>query len=388
MFILAAEARPVRLSGFEMTVTFMVTVVAIIEVEPAAVAVISAVGVLGSLGDGPRPPIKLIFNSSQNTLAGGTAALAYGALGGGPVISPDQLPALLLATGTATAVYFLVNTAAVAGVLSISDRRPLLQTWRTSFGWTVATYAAFGAFGIVLAGLYQLVNVFVLPLLVVPLLVLRSVFGSYREVSEAYDSTVRAFVAAIEAKDSYTRGHSERVALYSTMIARRLGMREEEVTVFRYGALLHDVGKLVIRRAVLTKPGRLDESEYEEIKRHPVVGAQIVQEIEFLRPALDGVLYHHERLDGSGYPAGLAGPLVPQGARIMAVADVFDAMTSTRAYRGARTKDEAIAELHRCSGAQLDETCVGLLVGALAEEGVEIPQERVREAQAVAGVAG
>ncbi|HVF12845.1 MAG TPA: HD-GYP domain-containing protein, partial [Actinomycetota bacterium] len=216
----------------------------------------------------------------------------------------------------------------------------------------------------------------------------RQVFRAYDEVSDAYVDTVRAFVSAIEAKDAYTRGHSERVAEYSLLIARKMGLKEESLEVFHFGALLHDVGKLIVRKAVLTKPSRLEEEEFDEIKRHPVVGAQIVQEIEFLRPALDAVLYHHERLDGSGYPAGLVGDIVPPWARMMAVADTYDAMTSTRAYRGARTHEEAMAELHRCSGTQFDPECISAFEEAIEELRELERDSELHEAQAVPRIAG
>jgi len=365
-----AEARPVFLPRVSVTVSFIIAVVAIIELPPAAVTLATGIGVIGLLFGHERPSrMKLIFNMAQMGLAGGLAAEAYRALGPAAGTAPfSDLPQVILATGVATGVFFVVNTVAVSGAISISIRAGFFKTWLGNFSWLTTTYVAFGASGIVLAALYELVGVLALPLLLVPLLVARGVFRSYEEVSEAYESTVLAFVAAIEAKDFYTKGHSVRVTEYAMSIARRLGMTEEQLTAFRYGALLHDVGKLAIRKSILTKPSGLSDDEYEQIKLHPVLGAQIVSEIEFLRPALDGVLYHHERLDGSGYPAGLRGEIVPEWARIMAIADTFDAMTSTRAYRSARTPAEAIAELKRCAGESLDARFVEMFLDALRDE--------------------
>jgi putative nucleotidyltransferase with HDIG domain len=368
--ILLAGARPVLLpkSRVGITVTFIIEMVAIIRMPPAAVALASALAVIGLRPQGRWLPFpKLIFNSAQSALAAGFAALTYRGLGGTSEIRPENLDTLILATAAATFVYFVVNTTAVTGVIAISTGSPFISTWLSSHGWLTSTYVAFGASGIVLAGLYQVVGVVSLPLLVVPLLVARAAFHSYQEVSDAYDSTVRAFVRAIDAKDAYTRGHSERVAEYGKMIAERTGMSESEVMVFYYGALLHDIGKLVIRKEVLTKPDSLSKDEWHEVKRHPILGAQIVQDIDFLRESVDAVLSHHERLDGSGYPAGLAGDLVRPWARIMGVADSYDAMTSTRAYRGSRTNEEAIAELKRCSGTLYDPRYVQAFVEALAD---------------------
>jgi putative nucleotidyltransferase with HDIG domain len=367
---LVAESKPVVLpkSRTALTLTFIVGMVAIIRTPPAAVAIASALGVMAFRPEGHRLPIsKLIFNSAQASLAAGLAALAYRGLGGSTRIEPETLDTLILATAAATLIYFVVNTTAVTGAIAISTGSPFVRTWFNNHGWMTATYVAFGASGIVLAGLYQVVGLVALPLLIVPLLVARAAFHSYQEVSDAYDSTVRAFVRAIDAKDAYTRGHSERVAEYGKMIAERTGMSESEVMVFYYGALLHDIGKLVIRKEVLTKPDSLTKDEWHEVKRHPILGAQIVQDIDFLRESVDSVLSHHERLDGSGYPAGLAGDLVRPWARIMGVADSYDAMTSTRAYRGSRTNEEAIAELKRCSGTLYDPRYVQAFVEALAD---------------------
>lgn len=368
LFILT-ETKPVLLPKVSMTVTFMLIVVAFTQLPVAGLVLAGALSVGGTLLGGQRPALpKLIFNSAQLGLSSGLAAYAYRVLGGGSVIAADHLPILLTATLGATAIYFLVNTSAVSGAIAVSTGAPFAPTWSSQFGWLTVTYAAFGGTGLILAGLYQAIGVVALPLLLVPLLVARGMFRSYQEVSEAYQSTVLAFVAAIEAKDAYTRGHSERVTEYALMIAKRNGMRDNQLEAFRYSALLHDVGKLMVRRAVLTKPSRLEKDEYEEIKTHPARGAEIVREIAFLRAAVDGVLYHHERLDGSGYPEGLQGDEVPEAARIMAVADTYDAMTSTRAYRGARSRQEALDELERFSGTQFDPRFVTMFTDALNEE--------------------
>lgn len=368
--LVLSESKPVLIRKLRVafTVTFVMVIVAIIHLSPAAVALASALSVLGARPEGKwMGPLKLIFNSAQSAVAGGLAAITYRALEGPSVIEGGSLFPIIFATASATGIYFLINGAAVSGAVSISTGGSFTSAWRGSFGRTAVTYVAFGAFGIVLAALFQLVGLFALPLLFVPLLVARGAFRSYQEVSEAYESTVLAFVGAIEAKDIYTRGHSERVAEYGRMIAEKLGVRDSELEIFYFGALLHDVGKLGVRKSVLTKPSRLSREEYEEIKRHPGLGAQIVKDIEFLTPAVESVLYHHERLDGTGYPAGLSGELVPEWARIMGVADTYDAMTSTRAYRGASSPEDAIGELKRCSGTLFDPRCVDAFVEALAD---------------------
>jgi HD-GYP domain-containing protein (c-di-GMP phosphodiesterase class II) len=159
---------------------------------------------------------------------------------------------------------------------------------------------------------------------------------------------------AIEARDPYTRGHSARVTELAEAIARRLGWSEERLDGLRVGGSLHDVGKLAVSDAVLCKEGRLEAHELAEIREHPKAGARLLFRLAALREAIPYVLYHHERWDGTGYPSGRAGEEIPLEARVLAVADAFDAMTSDRPYRRALSHAEALAEVERCAGTQFD----------------------------------
>ena len=167
-------------------------------------------------------------------------------------------------------------------------------------------------------------------------------------------SALLALSEAIEARDPYFRGHSARVARMAHAVGVRLGCEETQLAVLRLGGALHDVGKLVVSEAVLNKPGQLTAEELAEVRGHPEAGARMVALDRSLRPALPSVLYHHERWDGLGYPTGRAGSEIPFGARILAVADCFDAMTSTRPYRAALPPEQAIDEVDRCAGTQFD----------------------------------
>jgi putative nucleotidyltransferase with HDIG domain len=159
---------------------------------------------------------------------------------------------------------------------------------------------------------------------------------------------------AIEARDPYTRGHSSRVTELAEAVARRLGWGEERIAALRVGGPLHDIGKLAVSNDVLCKRGRLDDHELAQIREHPKVGAKLLLRLSALREAIPYVLYHHERWDGTGYPSGKAGEEIPLEARVLAIADAFDAMTSDRPYRRALTRDEALAEVDRCAGSQFD----------------------------------
>jgi len=172
---------------------------------------------------------------------------------------------------------------------------------------------------------------------------------------------------AIEARDPYTRGHSARVTAIAEAIARRLGWDRERLELLQVGGPLHDVGKLGVSEEVLAKPGRLDEQELAQIREHPKLGARILIRVAGLRGAIPYVLYHHERWDGRGYPTGRAGEEIPLEARVLAVADAFDAMTSDRPYRPALHRDEAIAEVARCAGTQFDPEIVRIFLELFAE---------------------
>jgi HD-GYP domain-containing protein (c-di-GMP phosphodiesterase class II) len=227
----------------------------------------------------------------------------------------------------------------------------------------------YGAFGLLIAALWRVVGPSAPLLVLIPLFVARWAIAQFAEQQRAYEATVGALCQAVETKDFYTRGHSDRVSRGSVMIAREIGMRTERVEAIRYAGMLHDVGKLGVPTRVLQKTGKLTEEEYAAIQLHPMRGLDIVREIGFLDEALAGIMHHHERIDGRGYPMGLAGDEIPEFARVLAVADAFDSMTSTRSYRGARPVEEAIAELRKWSGTQFDPVFVDAFVAAIRREG-------------------
>jgi putative nucleotidyltransferase with HDIG domain len=192
-----------------------------------------------------------------------------------------------------------------------------------------------------------------------------SVVAAEAQTQAAYTGAIRALATALDARDPYTAGHSERVGVLSVAISRSLGLPPEEIEVIRLGALLHDIGKIGVPDDVLRKPGALTEAEFACIKTHPVLGARILRSVPFLAPHIPIVELHHERPDGQGYPNGLRGDDIPLAARIVHVADAYDAITSARAYRAARPADEALKELWRCAGTGFHAEIVGALATAL-----------------------
>lgn len=193
----------------------------------------------------------------------------------------------------------------------------------------------------------------------------------YSELQDSYESSLQTLVTALDFRDNETQGHSYRVVQYAVMVAKVMGIGEPDLTWIRRGAILHDVGKIGIPDAILKKPGKLDPKEWKVMKRHPEMGYRMLEHIRFLEPALDIVLSHQERFDGSGYPRGLKGEEIPRGARVFAVVDTFDAMTSDRPYRKALSIDDACNEIKEWSGRQFDP--------AVAEAFLSLPVDSWRE---------
>jgi putative nucleotidyltransferase with HDIG domain len=193
----------------------------------------------------------------------------------------------------------------------------------------------------------------------------------HQELRTAYVQTIRALAEAVDAKDAYTRGHSERVGVYASKIAREMGFPKEFIERVYIAGLLHDVGKIGVRDSVITKPDRLTPEEYAEIKQHPAIGAKILEPVDFLSDVVPCVRHHHEWYDGSdrGYPDRLRGDAIPLPSRIILVADTVEAMTSDRPYRKALSLDVVYAELTKFSGSQFDPVCIDAFLRLLSREG-------------------
>jgi putative nucleotidyltransferase with HDIG domain len=177
---------------------------------------------------------------------------------------------------------------------------------------------------------------------------------AYRILKKAHLDSVKVLAEAIDAKDPYTRGHSDRVTRMSLKIAFQFGFPENRLESLEYGALLHDIGKIGIKDEVLQKPGALNAEEYQYIQEHPLIGVKIVEGLDFFKDKIPIIRHHHEQFDGSGYPDGLVGEAIPLEARIIAVPDAFDAMTSARPHRGMMPLQDVLTELEKCKGTQFD----------------------------------
>ncbi|GGS91430.1 HD-GYP domain-containing protein [Streptomyces chromofuscus] len=337
---------------------------------PPAAALVALSGALLSPVAQRPARLRRAWRAAELVVAVWAAGRVFWALGGrDAVVTSDVAHALGPAAG-AVLTLCAVLTVLDGGILVVAERVPARRAWRGLFLRSLAPVGVHGLAGLMMAVLWRSPYGAVAALLVLlPMGVSWWAFAQYHRERGAHQATIRALVQAVDIKDRYTRGHSERVGLASMMIARELGMDDERVEVLRFAGILHDVGKLGVPTRLLRKDGPLTPEERRVIELHPEYGHEMVRGISFLGEARAAVLHHHERLDGSGYPYGLAGSQIPESARVVAVADAFDAMTSNRSYSRARPVPLALEELERCAGRQFDPVMVAALVRVVRRSG-------------------
>lgn len=353
---------------------FPVLLASALLLPPSAAALTALPGALVARVEQRPAGVRRIWRTSQLLIAVWTAALVAETLGrdealGKGTHTPD-FPYALLPAAASALTFCLVLTALDGGIRIAAERIPPRTAWRGQLGRALAPYAVHGLAGLMMAVLWRSTYGPVAALFVLlPMYISCWVFAQYHRERGAHQATIRALVQAVDIKDKYTRGHSERVGRASALIAHELGMAEERLEILRFAGILHDVGKLGVPTRVLRKDGPLTPEERRIIELHPEYGHEMVRGIGFLGEARAAILHHHERMDGSGYPYGLSGSQIPEFARVVAVADAFDAMTSTRSYSRARPVATAVAELERCAGTHFDPRMVGALVRALDRHG-------------------
>lgn len=367
-----ADALTVQLSSVSVSMTHPVLAASCMLLGPGAGGAVAALSAMPSaLTVRDKPIVRALVNVGQlavsYTAAGWVYVLARGRLLQTTPLDPAETPRVLLPLLLLAITAFLLNTTLVGIAVSLNTGIPFLAVWKSSFAWTIPTQAALTVLALALAQVVASEGILGLGLFLVPLLIARQFYERYLTLKKTYADTVRSLVAVIEAKDSYTRGHSERVAAYCVDIARRLGFSDQRIERMELAALLHDLGKVGISRTILSKDSQLSHEEFEVIKTHPDIGAQIIESVPFLVDLVPVISSHHERVDGSGYGAHLAGDEIPIEARVLGVADAFDAMTSSRPYRAAMSRAETIQELRRCSGTQFDQVIVETFVEALGD---------------------
>ncbi|WP_425582087.1 HD-GYP domain-containing protein [Streptosporangium fragile] len=376
LLFLVCESVPTLLNVKQaaVSVSFSAVLAAVVLLGPEGAALVGMTAMF-SVRPG-LPLVKRLFNSAQFAICGYVAGRVYVLLGGTTdVPGVAGFDDLILPFAGAAAVFVPLNFLLIALVLVLTgqaDQVPL-----RGLAQFMISYLGYATFGLLIAGLWATVNSISAVLVLLPLFVARWAFGQYHAQQRAYDATIAALCQAVETKDYYTRGHCTRVSLAAGMIAQEIGMGSERLRAIRYAGMLHDVGKLGVPTKVLQKDGPLTEEEFAAIQLHPMRGLEIVRGIDFLDEAFAGIMHHHERQDGKGYPMGLAGDEIPEFARIIAVADAFDSMTSDRSYRGARPIDVAVAELRKSAGTQFDPVMVVAFIKALDRHGWEPPRKVV-----------
>jgi putative nucleotidyltransferase with HDIG domain len=280
----------------------------------------------------------------------------------------------------AFAVYHVIDAILVDTIVALKSGRPLLAVLRGSTTEIGTMYIALAPTGWLMMFLYTDAGAWATVFTVVPLLSIRLAVSRLEEMREGFISTIHALSAAIEARDSFTSGHSTRVSEVAGDIARAMNMSFEDIEKLEWAGILHDIGKIGVPDAVLLKPGRLTPEERSIIESHPVIGAMIVGPIRMLGPEIPTIRHHHERYDGKGYPDGLAGEQIPLTSRVMAVADSFDAMTSQRPYRMVPlTVEQAMTEIRSLAGAQFDPDVVAAFEKTKWAQGALDPRRFVGE---------
>jgi putative nucleotidyltransferase with HDIG domain len=316
-----------------------------------------------------KPWYKALFNSANAVLSFGLAGLAYQSLYDGSTFflgSARNIAVLLLAM----AICLLVNTLGVSTIIGLLDHQSPWRVWCANYEGVLLQLLTLAPLGSLIAMAYSLTPPYGLGLILLflPLGAVYYSFRSYQQLRDQTRYTIEALAEAVDRRDPYTFQHSQRVKGYVEKIAGRLNLSPGEMESIVWAASIHDLGKIDVPEEILSKPGPLEDDEWKIIRKHSAVGADIVDRISFHPTARGIIRHHHEWFDGSGYPNGVSGDRIPVGARILAVADAFEAMTSDRPYRPALSYRAAVAELEAGRGTQFDPVIVDTFLTILEEE--------------------
>jgi putative nucleotidyltransferase with HDIG domain len=329
----------------------------------------------------PQPIHRILFNTAAPAIAIWCSATLFFALSGIEPYATRQVPlgVLFMPLVAFTVLYFLLNSWLVALALGFEISRSPLDIWRQNFTWLSVNYfsgASVAALIVTYSGTFDISMLLVIvPLLVVSYLTFRTAMGRVEDtnahlsdLNRLYLSTIETLAMAIDAKDQVTHGHIRRVQAYAVGLAKRLKVTDDKlIKAIEAAALLHDMGKLAVPEYILNKPGKLTAAEFEKMKLHAGVGADILSAIDFPYPVVPIVRHHHENWDGTGYPAGLKGTDIPIGARILSVVDCFDALTSDRPYRPRLSDEQALAILTERRGTMYDPLIVDTFMQVYTE---------------------
>ena len=370
LIALAASRLKVNLPGITgtMSVNFLFLLLGVLELSFSETMALGCAAVVVQCLERDRPnPIQIAFNVCSTALAIAMTFATYRFCWSHATVNNPSSSLFLAAS-----VYFVSNTVPVAAVISLTERRSLRKIWSECYFWSFPYYLV----GAGIAGMMSWLHGFAdwqTSLLTLPVVYL--IYRSYRlylgklsdekrhveEMADLHMRTIEALALAIEAKDQTTHDHLQRVRVYAVEVGKELKVEPEEMEALQAAALLHDIGKLAIPEHIISKPGRLTPEEFEKMKIHPQVGAEILERVQFPYPVVPIVRAHHEKFDGTGYPQGLKGEEIPIGARILSAVDFLDALASDRQYRRALPLREAMARLTDESGKSFDPKVVRVL---------------------------
>ncbi|HYY55543.1 MAG TPA: HD-GYP domain-containing protein [Candidatus Dormibacteraeota bacterium] len=367
---------------------------------PAALVVNLASAAVNAFTPRRKPLRKILFNTASVTLAAAAAGATYELLG---EIPPLHILPTIAAVAVSGLVYFGVSSASTAFVIALSTGGHPFAVWRENYSWMTVNYAATAVIGAMLALAYRSLGVLGAAAFVLPLGVAWYSFRLYmanstalrhrndelEQVNEALRrgttgpeaanaSGVRALIDAIETKDEMRRGHAVATAALAVSLGRRLGLAGDELAQLELAALVHDIGRIGVSERVLLKADWLTEEEWSEVKRHPIIGANLLAHVEPLAALGPIVLAHHERIDGKGYPYGAKGGEIPFAARIIAVADAYQAMISPRSHRPAFSAQSALEEICAGAGERFDPLVVRALLDIVATRAPETARVAIR----------
>jgi putative nucleotidyltransferase with HDIG domain len=357
--LLDGESAP---PGVPLAPGFIVLVTAAFATRPSTALVVAMLADLPELlRRDQRILTKRVFNAAQQGIYVGCASIVFV----GTSVLWDGAFGLFAGAAAGALVAVLLNHGSVAVMVAaehhVSIREVLRQT-----AWPAPLSVGFGLVALLIATLYTEFGFLSALFLFMPLTALRVVRGAKLALDAATKQTLTDFARAVDEKDPYTYFHSDRVAMITTELHRELGARAKDLDRRWAAAILHDVGKVAVPSEVLGKTGPLDDAEFDLIKAHPGLGAEVVEKVDLFRDLGPEIRHHHERMDGRGYPCAISGEDIPYAARVLAVADAFDALTSDRPYRRALSSSDALAELQRSAGKHHDPEVVAALERILA----------------------
>ena len=364
---LAASALPVRLPRGTVVSVAAAPMIAVMALGgPLAAAVVGLIGTTDSREvRGEVPWYGTLYNHASAVIAIFAGAVVSEIVYGFETPLPD--PALaFLATLVGALVFFVVSWSLALAAVSVRTEVPIRTVWAQDVGGIAAHFFGLAPLAWLMAQIFQLPNGvgwWATPLFVVPLFTTRLAYARYVETRELFEQTITALSKAVDARDTYTRQHSYRVSHITEAMCRVMRLPEHEIEKIKWAGLLHDVGKIGIRDDILLKEGPLDKRERTLMNRHPVIGQDIVLQASQLKGEAPLIRAHHEWFNGSGYPDGIEALDIPLGARVLTIADAYEAMTSSRPYRKIPlTHEQAVEQLERFAGIQFDPDIVPILV--------------------------